>query len=310
MTDKMKYFLLIIGVLLVAGGVWFGRAAWRAHKQLVTLDVRDVPLPEVLRKIEWQTWQKMRAEKSLDGARITLRVKNKPLSFVLDRIAGQAGAHWSKLYAVYDSSVALHALNAALRGDGNLAPAGWTKVAPELPTLKPPGGIPAGAQPQRGQMMLVRRTQSGPVFFESGPGGQTQEWSAEELVMESSLSPRLSGEHIQTATAATALAVAQKVNGHWTTYFAFSKSIVGVGIAGISPMMSHFGSTPMMRGTNGVFYKSKPGQTNFQFPVAPPINPNERFANLTPQERVQQARMRQEFKNFQSSNHVQSPFPP
>jgi hypothetical protein len=52
---KTKYLLLVMGGLLAAGGLWFGRAAWRAHRQLVTLDVRNVPLADVLRKLEGPT---------------------------------------------------------------------------------------------------------------------------------------------------------------------------------------------------------------------------------------------------------------
>src|SRR5437899_2018782 len=116
---KTKYLVLGIGALLAAGGLWFGRTAWRAHRQLVTLNVRNAPLTEVLRKIEKETWTKIRAEKGLD-ARITLHLTDKPLSDVLDRLAEQAGAHWSKVYAVYDSPRALNALDTALRNDGKL----------------------------------------------------------------------------------------------------------------------------------------------------------------------------------------------
>src|SRR4051794_21336006 len=110
---KTKHLLLTIAIVLGIGGTWFGRAAWRAHRQIVTLDVRKAPLAEVLRKIERQTWRKIRAEQALD-ARITLQVVNKPLSYVLDRLAEQAGAHWSTLYAVYTSADALHALDSTL----------------------------------------------------------------------------------------------------------------------------------------------------------------------------------------------------
>ena len=135
---KAKCLALGIGALLAAGGLWFGRAAWRAHHQLVSLDVHNVPLAEVLRKVESQTWTKIRAEKSLD-ARITLHVVDKPLSHVMDRLAEQAGATWSTLYAVYGSSQALNALDAALCGDGKLGPAGWDKIAPNMPVLDLPG---------------------------------------------------------------------------------------------------------------------------------------------------------------------------
>src|SRR5258708_1512931 len=126
---KTKSIFLGLGALVVAARLWFGPGAWRAHHQLVSLNVRNAPLPEVLRKIERQPGKKIRAEKSLD-ARITLHVVAKPLLYVLDRLAEQAGAHWSTLYAVYDSARALGALDSALSSDGKPEPAGGTKLAP------------------------------------------------------------------------------------------------------------------------------------------------------------------------------------
>src|SRR5947209_212402 len=153
---KTKYLLLGIGALLVAGGLWVCHAIWHAHQQLVTLNVRNVPLADVLRKIQRQTWTKIRAGKNLN-ARITLRVKDKPLAYVLDRVAEQAGAHWSTLYAVYDSRRALNKLKSALRGDGKLEAAGWTRIAPgpltfEQPAAEAPTDAAlSGAHPQMQQ---------------------------------------------------------------------------------------------------------------------------------------------------------------
>src|SRR5205823_12331634 len=73
---KTKYLLLGIGALVVVAMAWSGRVAWRIRHQLVTLDVRNMPLAEVLRKVDRQTWKKIRAEKTLD-TRITLHVRNK-----------------------------------------------------------------------------------------------------------------------------------------------------------------------------------------------------------------------------------------
>ena len=263
---KMKHLLLGMGLLFAAGALWLGRGAWRAHQKLVTLDVRNAPLAQVLRKIEKQTWSQIRAEKSLD-ARITLRVIDKPLSNVLDQLAQQAGAHWSTLYAVYDSEAALQALDLALRSDGKLEPAGWTKIAPDLtkidhagpgqagPLLPPPSkpdfsGAMAGQRP----MMLARRTKNLIVF--GGPGGEV--WSPEELVVELPLTPRLSREHYQAPTTAAAAEAARTVHGHWTTYLAFRKSSMGVG----------------------------------WMPPGRQLGPNDRFATLTPEQRVQRARAR------------------
>jgi hypothetical protein len=298
---KTKYLLLGMGALLLAGGLWFARAAWRAHQQIVTLDVYNTPLAEVLRKVEWQTWRKIRAEKNLD-ARITLHVKDKPLPYVLDRLAEQAGARWSTLYAVYGSKRGLKSLDSALRADGKLEPAGWTKLAPTPQTsmLPDPGesgapsriminpnssgpdvgapGLALGAGPDpgspapppgKGGVMMFKRAGNG-VMVTDDASGQMEVWSAEELAMESALSDRLGGEHTDEATTAAAEELARKVKGKWTTYLAFRKSIMGVG----------FGAPPTGR------------------PTLDPTkhNPNDRFSRLTPQQRVERARNRQGFE--------------
>lgn len=291
---KTKYLLLGIGVLLAGATLCGGRMAWRVNHQLVTLNVRNAPLTEVLRKVEWQTWKKIRAEKNLD-ARITLRVKNKPLPYVLDRLAEQAGAHWSTVYAVYDSSRAVKALETALSGDGKLESAGWTKVAPKPP---PPDEMPAGGAahfvgPNAGpngpgpmggggrRMMVMKRGPNGPVVFSGGADGQMEMWSPEELVMTTPLSTRVKVDSEEpAATAQAAAQTARKVNGHWTTFVAFQKSAMGIG----------FRLPPA--GPSGPSGPGGPGGPGFD-PMK--HNPNDRFARLTPEQRVQRARQRGAF---------------
>jgi hypothetical protein len=297
---------MAIGMLLAAGGLWFGYAAWRAHRQLVTLDVRELPLADILRKIEHQTWTKIRAENGLD-ARITLRVNDATLPSVLDRIAQQAGARWSTVYAVYDSAHALKALDSALRRDGKLEPVGWTRVAPQFPnpdelpekggplsdsTTDSPRFMDGKAKPlsmQGGNLprpdasesadgqrrMMFRAKPNGPVIFRSGPDGPIELWSPEELVAETSLSARISASGATrdlVATTDSAARTARAIHGKWTTYLTFRKSNFGIGFGGPSPGPQHVVSgRPVPLGV-------------------PRLNPNVGFANLTPEQRVQQAR--------------------
>jgi hypothetical protein len=319
---KTKYLLIALGTLLAAGALWAARTAWRVHCQVVTLNVRNAPLAEVLHKIEKQTWKRIRAEKALD-ARITLRVADKPLSYVLNRVGEQAGARWSTVNAVYGSSRALKALDAALRGDGKLETAGWTKIAPNAADFEaggkgepaehlrvnpkpddsdsvdsspPPGAfyqgaerslgnlppIPPreGAEPGPGQerRVLAKRTKDGPVMFFGGPSGKMEMWSAEELVLESALGARLGGDTNQAPTAQAAAEAACKVKGRWRSFVAFRKSSMGIG----------FGGT------------AAPGRPGLEHG---PGEQNERFANLTPEQRVKRARERLQWKK------IEQPFP-
>jgi len=299
---KTKYLLLGVGALLAAGTILGGRAVWKIRHQLVTLDVRNMPLAEVLRKVERQTWKKIRAEQNLD-ARITLRVKNKPLSYVLDRLGEQAGARWSTLYAVYNSPAAVRSLDASLRGDSKVETAGWTKVAPKAPAMDEMpseaagqlmraaaasnGPLPAGAR----RMMVMQRGSGGPVMMTGGPDGKMEMWSPEELVVETPLSGRV-GEQDIAATAKSAASTAKKLNGKWTTFVAFRKSPMGIGFRPppVGRQDGPGGATDASKGpgvTSGPAGPDRPGFNPMRH------NPNDRFARLTPEQRVQQARDRQ-----------------
>lgn len=289
---KTNYIVAGLVMLIAAGALWIGHTLWSVHRQLVSLDVRNMPLAQVLHKIERQTWKQIRAERALD-ARITLRVKDKPLKYVLDRIAEQCGARWSTLYAVYQSTSARQALETALAGDGKIADVGWTKVAPKEPefdteggasgpllhskanpegggsvagTEPPPGGPPPGMN--GGGMMMFRRNPAGAVMFSKNANGQTEMWSPEELVMETPLSARLGAEKQPAPTAQAADETARELNGKWATYLAFRKSIMGLGVT----IPGRAGGDPLKR------------------------SPNDRFAKLTPEQRVQRARERRNFE--------------
>ena len=325
---KTKYLWLGISALLVTAGGWIARAAWRAHCQIVTLHVRNAPLAEVLRNIETQTRKKICVERSLSlDARITLNLVNKPLAYVLDRLAEQAGAQWSTLYSVYATSRALNNLEAALGGDGKLEPAGWTKLAPELPHFNAPGAL--GYAPQPGSGMETEqlppnfvpgvavtatddavvanpsadKTQAAPsgsglvrgapravhVVRKGADDGPVEEevWSPEELVAETALKAQLDKIPFQDDIAAAAVQIAQKLKARWTTYIAFRKSAMGIG----------FGARPFRR-----FLRGGPGpQMNRTNAVPAQLPPpdfaevarhhgNEAFERLTPEQRVRRAR--------------------
>src|SRR5579872_5996251 len=139
-----------IGILLVAlaaTGLWLGRLAWRIHHNMVTLHARNMPLAEVVRSLERQTWEKVRFDKSMN-ARITLNVEEVPLEQVLDLVADRAGGRWQKTFAVSASDGAIKKLESALESAGKLGPAGWTNIAPqfnETGDAEFPGGGPEPA---------------------------------------------------------------------------------------------------------------------------------------------------------------------
>ena len=273
---KAKHLFLAIAVLLAAGGLWLARAAWRAHRQLVTLDIPNATLAVVLRKIEWQVWEKIRTEESLAGVHVILHAKDTPLPEVLDRLAKQAGADWNTLYAVYRGTRALKALDSALQGDGRLDPAGWTRIAPNPAALAEPG-----------------TDQAGPITFERGPHGQVEMWSPQELVLESSLSKRLGNDLISTdsvPTTAVAAQTARKVGGRWTTFLAFHKSSMGIGFKMPRGPNLDPNSTASLLKASQTGPTPGPDTPPKRRQMPRPPDPSRRFTDFTPEQRVQFAR--------------------
>ena len=242
-----------IGIALAAvavAGLWFGRLAWRAHQNLVTLHARNMPLAEVVRSLRRQTWERIKFDKSMN-AKITLNVKDAPLAAVLDLVADRAGARWQKTCAVGASDGGMAKLEAVLDGIEKLAEAGWTNLAPRFPDLaleNPPGSIitqssmGGGAAPEHIEgkpgMMLHRallpgrispsgkagEARGGARMVTIGPGGTMDQWSSERLVMESSLLPLLGAQLPEEATPETAAHAASAVHGRSRLYYALERS--------------------------------------------------------------------------------------
>lgn len=134
----------IIGLASVAVAAllaWLGWRAWLAHEELVTLDVRNMDVREVVRKIEWQVWDVIYVDKAVEG-KVTLNVKRMPLEQVLGLVAGQTSARSSVLYPIYSSGKSFTAFKKSLRGEADPATSGWTNlVANPFGGFGGPGGF-------------------------------------------------------------------------------------------------------------------------------------------------------------------------
>jgi len=117
---------IVIIIVIAMGMAWAGRAAWRAHKNIVSLHVHNAPVAEVIRSLRWQTWEPIIADTNLNG-RVTLDLDNVPLTDALDKLAEQSGAMAGVCYAVYQSSYNLEQLKKSLlRGHTDCY--GWTNL--------------------------------------------------------------------------------------------------------------------------------------------------------------------------------------
>ncbi|MDB6027148.1 MAG: hypothetical protein JWM68_3371 [Verrucomicrobiales bacterium] len=122
MKRWLKICLGVLSVLLIA----FVYLAIRAHRDLVTLDVRDMDVRKVVDKIEWQTWESIYVQKAVDG-KVTLNVHDMPLDTVLGIIGEQTSSRWSAIYPLYSSRASLKLAKLALSGD-ETASKSWTNL--------------------------------------------------------------------------------------------------------------------------------------------------------------------------------------
>lgn len=97
----------------------------RAHNNLVTLNVRNADLREVLKDIEWQTWEVIYVHKDISG-KITLKVTDMPLEEVMDKIAEQTASRFNVLYPVYKEGKSIVNLKKLIRGEIAAQESGWT----------------------------------------------------------------------------------------------------------------------------------------------------------------------------------------
>lgn len=123
----MKPHRVVLVASVAAILAWAGYRAYRAHANLVTLNVRNMELRRVVSKIEWQTWERIVVNKNVNG-RITLNVHSVPLEEVLNIIGLQSDSQWMRLYPVYLTSRSLDVFKQVLHGDQPPAGNGWSAL--------------------------------------------------------------------------------------------------------------------------------------------------------------------------------------
>lgn len=123
----MKRYRVLAASLSAALLIWGGYFAYRAHANLVTLNVRDMDVRRAISKIEWQTWERIVVNKDVAGT-VTLNVKDAPLADVLNIVALQTASRWTALYPIYSTSKSAVALNKVIRGETPAAASGWSNI--------------------------------------------------------------------------------------------------------------------------------------------------------------------------------------
>jgi len=257
---------IAITVAATLAGLWFGRLAWRAHRNLVTLHVRNMPLAEVVRSLESQTWEKIKYDKRLN-AKITLNVKDAPLDSVMDLVADRAGARWQKTYAVAANTGAMAKFESVLAGDAKLESAGWTNVAPppsDLPGENVIGGGPGpGQMPPGGGRIMRRMVRPGGPGGPGGggfagpatgqmttvlPDGTTDVWNSERIVLETDLLSQAGSNLPSEATVEMAKHLASVVHARSQLFYDLAPAPFGMGGPGPGGGLRMAGGGPHMRG--------------------------------------------------------------
>jgi hypothetical protein len=168
------------------------------------------------------------------------------------------------------------------------------------------GGPDGASLPPGGHAMMMRSSgEPGSsvyrVFTKGANGEAIQEvWSPFELVMESKLDSNLSSDYSPEPTPQAAAELAKKVKGRWKTYYAMTKTAMGMNLTGLPGM--NFGGRKMMAGggkeiqfnagtnVNGATLNMEQLTSNLEETVRK--QKLEDLAKLTPEQRVQRARER------------------
>jgi len=245
-----RFHWILLGTALAGVCLWAGRLVWGARQDRVTLHVRNLPLAEVISRLERQTRETIVADSRLDD-QVTLHVDDVPLSEVLDRIAMQVGALATAIHAVHQSPEALPRLRDALRGGTLSTNREWTQWAPVLRLPAELSGEaplqPAGADtppPEgfraprmlRGMVSEDRVAGPGPGagagdvvrMVQMGADGEVYEEviTPEKIVVESALTHRLRTTSQGSPDLETAQSVARTARAHCTTLYTLQKSSI------------------------------------------------------------------------------------
>ena len=143
--------IVTLALLISATALYGGWLAYLAHRDLVTLNVRNLDVRAAVKKVERQTWEDIFVDKGVQG-KVTLNVRRMPLTEVLRRIADQTLSRSSSIYPLYSNKKSLEMLKQALRGELDPSEHGWTNLhARSFGPGPGPGGMPGFAMMAMGR---------------------------------------------------------------------------------------------------------------------------------------------------------------
>ena len=124
---KSRRVIWLVTLFAGAFGAYAVWLAYLAYFDLVTMDVRNMEVRDVVKKIERQTWEDIFVDKKVEG-KVTLKVRRAPLEDVLRMVAEQSSSRPTTIYPLYSNKKSLAALQETLRGETDAATCGWTNL--------------------------------------------------------------------------------------------------------------------------------------------------------------------------------------
>jgi hypothetical protein len=208
----------------LAGVVILGASALGAWRYLrpsdrITLDVRNMEVREVARKIERQTGRTIVVQSNVVG-KVTLKAKDLPFEKALEIVGEQASARVGSLYPLYSSSKSLDRLIAILAGN-SARRVGWTNLAVRF----------GGPGPRRDEMEKANKVSLN-INFEDltfAAMAFSRLTPARMVVEDGAASKRISVNLANAPVREAVALVAKKANEDWTEIFLLSGGGQGFG---------------------------------------------------------------------------------
>jgi hypothetical protein len=174
MSPRLKYALLGLVVLFVANIGWRIWSNWG----LITIEVQDAPVAEVVRKLEKQGGVRLRTNLPAE-TKITMRVRNVSLMHAMEILSSVSGAGWSVAYFTAPTKGEIeNALGTFATSD---EVTGWKRFSVPMP--RGMGGMEEGTPDPRDDEWKVEKPAAGNLHAYLEQGSQwvsAQFWAPEQ----------------------------------------------------------------------------------------------------------------------------------
>ncbi|MBI5384174.1 MAG: hypothetical protein HZA90_05750 [Verrucomicrobia bacterium] len=217
----MKRPWRVLVLLLVGSATTYGVfAALRARSNLVSLEVRDADVRQVVRQIEWQTWEDIHVAPEVKG-RVTLNVKKAPLEDVLRIIGQQTLSRSMTVYPLYSSGASLRQLEQVVRGALPVTQSRWKAWQNHA---FPDFGRFANALRDQNQLVNAQFQGKDTEFAALA----LSRFSRAQVVPEDGITRTVSLKITQATVPDAVAQVAKQVHRKWTVFYVLSPGLFGM----------------------------------------------------------------------------------